>query len=316
MFETFGEGIIGHATQIRILKAALARPVTGYLFVGPAHVGKRRIAEEFVAALLGVQGVELPKAHPDILILETEEGKRNISVEQVRKMRIELAQRPVVAKRRVLHVPQADRLQEEGMNALLKILEDPPANAVFVFIAEQSSRFPATILSRLVRIPFQRVSFFDIEAGLRARGMDVAEAGKRARGSRGCPGFALELPAASPWPTLEEFCASSVGRRLELVDRLAKACDSAEDSANAWSAALDEWEEASRDVWKTRPEEMLILAHGMILARRMVGGALPPRLALESVAIKMQQFTSTRHSAILSALLPQHLSSSIPSLLR
>jgi hypothetical protein len=188
---------------------------------------------------------------------------------------------------------------------------------MFVFVAEQSSRFPATILSRLVRVPFLAVPHAEIEKALKQRGLSADEAARIAKISRGRPGWALHPPERSPWPSLGDFFStSSVGQRFELIERVVKACESSEDALEAWSLALNEWEESGQSYWTSYPQEMLILAHGLVLARRLVGGAIPPRMALESATVKIQQFTSGRHSAILSSLVPQHLSSSIPMLLR
>src|SRR6185369_10150232 len=98
--------------------------------------GKRTIAEQFVRALLG-RPIDDPywKAQADLVLLEPEEGKTQISVEQVRDARTRLSMRPMSAPRVVAYIPHADRLNESGTNALLKVLEEPPAGAVFVLVA-------------------------------------------------------------------------------------------------------------------------------------------------------------------------------------
>ncbi|MCI0479863.1 hypothetical protein L0Y59_04935, partial [Candidatus Uhrbacteria bacterium] len=53
-----GEGVAGHATVLRILASWLEHPRSGYVFFGMPHLGKRTVAERFVASLLGVLSTE------------------------------------------------------------------------------------------------------------------------------------------------------------------------------------------------------------------------------------------------------------------
>jgi len=133
-----GTGIVGHATVLRILESRLSQPANGYVFFGVPHLGKRTVAERFVSALLSDPTTDYQlqttnsRIHPDLIVLEPEEGKTQVSVEQVRKARARLSERPMVASRCVLFVPDANRMNEEGWNALLKVLEEPPAGARLV----------------------------------------------------------------------------------------------------------------------------------------------------------------------------------------
>ena len=81
--------IIGHATIVRLLSSSIAHPAPAYVFVGRSHLGKRTIARGFVDALLErspsyEEGAEGVKIHPDLIVLAPEEGKKLVSVEQVR----------------------------------------------------------------------------------------------------------------------------------------------------------------------------------------------------------------------------------------
>lgn len=285
MFRT--EGIIGHAAALQLLSSWIKKPAPGYLFLGPSHLGKRMIAERAVAALLDLDQDHLPMAHADLVILEPEEGKNVVSVERVRDARIRLAERPMVAPRVVVFIPAMNRLNEEGMNALLKVLEEPPAGAVFICVAESLARIPATIKSRLVILSLGLVPRAEIESGLRDRGFSDHEIATRVDAARGRPGLALEprsLDVGLPQRFLE---AKTVGERLSLVDALAKVCDSSDNTPDAWNEALDIWGESFRVRLSADPHRAFIAGTAVIVARHMVGGALSPRLALDAAALRL-----------------------------
>ena len=92
----------------------------------------------------------LDRSHPDITTVSPEDGKRNISVDQIRKLRQEAFVRPHMADRRVFLVDPADSMNPQAQNALLKILEEPPAGVMFLLIAENEATLLDTVISRCV----------------------------------------------------------------------------------------------------------------------------------------------------------------------
>jgi hypothetical protein len=281
------EGIIGHAAQLRLLSAWVERPAPGYLFVGPARLGKRMIAERFAAALLGLDQDALPAVHSDLVRLEPEEGKSVVSVERVREARLRLAERPMVAARVVVFIPAMNRLNEEGMNALLKVLEEPPAGAAFVCVSESLNRIPATVKSRLVILPFTSVPRQEIEEGLRARGISFKDLEDRLLHARGRPGLAIDPQKTETDLSERFFAAKTTGERFSIIDRLAKVCDSSDNTVDAWNEALDEWSESFRVKLAQDPRRAYAVGTAVIVARSMVGGALSPRLALDAAALRL-----------------------------
>ena len=95
---------------------------------------------------------ELQKAgsHPDIMVTAPEENKKNIAVAQIRTLRSEAYIKPHMASCRVFIIDFADTLNEQSQNALLKVLEEPPGNAIFILIAESKASLLDTILSRCI----------------------------------------------------------------------------------------------------------------------------------------------------------------------
>lgn len=141
----------------RLLGAALANGgAHAYLLHGPAGVGKRTAAFAFAAALLGDERRVEARAHPDLYILEP--LGEMIRIDDVRALRHDLHMRPFEADRRVYLVLDADRMNEDAADALLKDLEEPPPYAVIVLVAAELGPLPPTILSRCQLVPFRRLT--------------------------------------------------------------------------------------------------------------------------------------------------------------
>jgi DNA polymerase-3 subunit delta' len=141
----------------RLLTAALAEgPAHAYLFHGPAGVGKRSAAFAFASALLGDERRAEARSHPDLYLLAP--LGEMIRIDEIRALRHDLHMRPFEADRRVYLVLDADRMNEDAADALLKDLEEPPPYAVIVLVAAELGPLPPTILSRCQLIPFRKLS--------------------------------------------------------------------------------------------------------------------------------------------------------------
>ena len=141
----------------RLLTAALENGVShAYLLHGPAGVGKRTAAFAFAAALLGDARRVESRTHPDLYLLQP--LGEMIRIDDIRALRHDLHMRPFEADRRVYVILDADRMNEDAADALLKDLEEPPAYAVIVLVAGELGPLPPTILSRCQLIPFRRLS--------------------------------------------------------------------------------------------------------------------------------------------------------------
>ena len=130
-----------------------------WLILGGEAEERRKLAD-FAARALLCSGGEKPCGicphcrkvlkgiHPDLSVLEREPDKRELTVDQVRTLRQEAWVRPNEAKRRVFLLPEADRLNRSAQNALLKVLEEPPAHAAFLLLGESPAPFLPTVRSR------------------------------------------------------------------------------------------------------------------------------------------------------------------------
>jgi DNA polymerase-3 subunit delta' len=152
-FETFPE----QPEAKRLLRAALAEGTAhAYLFHGPPGVGKRAAAFAFAAELLGDAARVERRSHPDLYVLEP--VGEQIRIDDVRTLRRDLHMRPFEASKRVYLILDADALNEDAADALLKDLEEPPPYAVIVLVAHDLGPLPETIRSRCQLVPFRRLS--------------------------------------------------------------------------------------------------------------------------------------------------------------
>ena len=135
------------------IKQELARGnfAHAYLIAGEEGMGKKTLARLFAQQLTGdTRGAALRDEHPDVLWLAPKDAaKRSIPVDEVRDFRKEAYVLPNQSPKKVLIVP-CDLLNENGQNAILKVLEEPPAHAVFLLLATSREAVLPTVRSRCV----------------------------------------------------------------------------------------------------------------------------------------------------------------------
>ena len=131
-----------------------------YIISGPKGSGKERLAQWLAAAYVCSGEGAKPcmtcpncrkaegNIHPDIIRVTVPEGKRNITVEQVRQLRADAYIRPNEAPRKVFVIENAQAMNDSAQNALLKVLEDGPAYLAFLLVAENPQQLLETIRSR------------------------------------------------------------------------------------------------------------------------------------------------------------------------
>ena len=147
----------------RLLRAALeSGGAHAFLLHGPAGTGKRRAALAFAAAVLGDEARVRHGTHPDLYVLEP--VGEMIRIDEIRQLRHDLHLRPFEADRRVYVLQSAHLLNEDAADALLKDLEEPPAYALVLLVADELGPLPPTIRSRCQLVPFRRLSGRAIKA--------------------------------------------------------------------------------------------------------------------------------------------------------
>src|SRR5256885_7412313 len=158
----------------QLLSAALTEgPAHAYLLHGPPGVGKRAIALLFAAELLGDHARVERRTHPDLYVLEPVGDQ--IRIDDIRALRSDLHMRPYEASRRIYLILDADTMNEDAADALLKDLEEPPSYAVILLLASDLGPLPETIRSRCQLVPFRRLSEAAVRAEVRARAPELTE---------------------------------------------------------------------------------------------------------------------------------------------
>jgi len=197
----------GHDAVLDRLGAALdgERLAHALLFAGPRGIGKASAARWLAArAMCGAQE-ERPcgacagclqtaaGSHPDLHVLELLEGKKEIGIDAVRQLRRFVNLTPAAASRKFGIVDEAERLSVAAQNALLKTLEEPPADSTIILVTSRPGSLLPTVRSRVQRIVFAPLPEAELEAVLRDAGVAAEEARALAGLAEGSPGRALEL---------------------------------------------------------------------------------------------------------------------------
>jgi DNA polymerase-3 subunit delta' len=203
--------IIGQPELIARLGNALSGvPGHAYVLQGPIGSGRRTVARAFAKALLCPNATEQGSCdrcdscrhfdhgvHPDFVTLSPEIKDKVIKVERVRRsVCADVQMKPQFSARKV-YLIMADELNEQGQNALLKTLEEPPAYAVFLLITIRSERLLSTVRSRVIPLTMARLQQSDI-AKIISQAHESADLSMEqitfyARYAAGIPGAALDL---------------------------------------------------------------------------------------------------------------------------
>ena len=159
------EELLGNERLRENLSGSVARGRIShfYLISGPAGSGKRTLARLLAAAIL-CKGSAKPcglcgpcrkvmnGSHPDLITVEDPEHK-NVAVQVIRKFREDVFIRPNESDHKIYLLPQP--LGVEGQNALLKILEEPPAYGVFILLTDNPEKLLPTVRSRCTELSLQ-----------------------------------------------------------------------------------------------------------------------------------------------------------------
>ena len=226
-------GIDGHDDVVKQFRRAIGggRLASSFLFAGPAGIGKRTFALKLAQAMLCQTRPEAALdpcgtcpscaqvaagTHPDIDVVAKPDDKSFIPVELLIGDRDHrrreglchnIGMKPTLGGRRIAVIDDADYLNAEGANALLKTLEEPPPRSMLILIGTTPAKQLPTIRSRCQLIRFQPLPIEAVAALLVSKGFvgDAAEARRLARYSEGSIQRALELADPDLWSFRNAF---------------------------------------------------------------------------------------------------------------
>ena len=175
--------IQGHEQIKNDLRQLLAekRLPHALLFTGIEGIGKNLTAKVLAKVLFCSGEKEKPcnicpscrafdaKNHPDFYYLEPEGKANNIKIEQIRQMQSQIALSPYLADKRVVIINDAETMNEAAENSLLKTLEEPTGDVVFILVTANKDLLLPTILSRCMKLYFAPLSEDEIKIILKSK---------------------------------------------------------------------------------------------------------------------------------------------------
>lgn len=164
------ENIIGNESIKTLLRNSIRTNnlVHSYMFVGPDGIGKKLFADTFAKIILCENQNDLCNAcsscirfnsnnHPDFTVVNSEDGK-SIKIAQIRLLQERISEKPIISSKKVYIIDNADLMNKEAQNCLLKTLEEPPEYAVLILVLSNESKLLNTIKSRCTKIVFNKLS--------------------------------------------------------------------------------------------------------------------------------------------------------------
>ncbi|MBU0908424.1 MAG: DNA polymerase III subunit delta' [Proteobacteria bacterium] len=177
------QSVIGQPKAKQFLTGSFQRQKTAhaYLFRGPAGVGKKTCALAFAAlinCLAPVNGDVCGRCssclkyhsgnHPDLLKIEPQGTTSALKIDQIRELKKTLIYPPFEARFRVVLIQDIHLTmrRKEVTNSLLKTLEEPPADTVFILTGDEAGDILPTILSRCQIVPFYSLPYEQVTQAL------------------------------------------------------------------------------------------------------------------------------------------------------
>ena len=176
------EEVVGQEVTVRTIKNAIRQNKVGhaYLFCGPRGTGKTTMARLLAKAVNCENPDEAPcghcanciaaseGTHPDIIEIN---AANETHVEDIRDLIERARLAPMVGKHKVYIIDEVHQLSSAASSALLKTLEEPPENVIFILATTDPQKLLPTIISRCQQYSFYRIRTEDIQKHL----LDIAE---------------------------------------------------------------------------------------------------------------------------------------------
>lgn len=189
--QAFSE-VVGQEKIVQTLVNALSSDKVGhaYLFAGQRGTGKTTFARIMAKTIncispkdgqpcLKCEQCKMSESGQAVDIIEIDAAS-NRGIDDIRDLRDKIRFAPTLSKYKVYIIDEVHMLSKDAFNALLKTLEEPPAHVIFIMATTEAHKLPATILSRVQRFDFGRISGADIIKNLqtivKAEKIDIDDA--------------------------------------------------------------------------------------------------------------------------------------------
>lgn len=209
--------ILGHEQIIEHLQNAIAldKVSHAYIFNGPEASGKMMLADAFSMSLQ-CEGDDKPclncrsckqaidRNQPDIIYV-SHEKPNTIGVDDIRtQVNNDIVIKPYSSRYKVYIIDEAEKMNEQAQNALLKTIEEPPVYAVILLLTTNADKFLPTILSRCIRLDLKAVKEAEIKKYLmREYQIPDYQADVCAAFSQGNVGKAIQLASSEEFGGLK-----------------------------------------------------------------------------------------------------------------
>ena len=187
--------IIGQEDTCKIIEGSikLGRLAHAFLFSGTRGVGKTTLAR-ILSKIVNCSNLDIEKTEPcdncencksidsdsNMDVIEIDAASRT-GVSDVREIIDDVNYKPVSAKKKIFIIDEVHMLSKAAFNALLKTLEEPPSDVIFIFATTETEKIPLTILSRCQRFQLKRIEIDKISQYLlkisKKEGFEISEEG-------------------------------------------------------------------------------------------------------------------------------------------
>lgn len=223
----------------RLLRTVITRPHHAYGVSGPYEGGQRSImsaiAQRMICSQPPAEGILpcslcvecrlfLNNAHPDVITI-TKQEKQTIGIDAAKQIRTHLQHSG--GKRRIALIHEAELLTTSAVNALLKIIEEPPAHAVILFHTAALEQLLPTLRSRIQLISLPTLSTQQVRSGVEEIVPDMLSLDELMEYSNGCVQRVLDMltgrSSLRQWADLSQlattFLDASIQEREELLQK-------------------------------------------------------------------------------------------------
>lgn len=252
--------IIGHQRIIEYFRQCLVKDnlAHAYLFSGPEALGKKKLAFSLARALECKGGTDLTEEcscdvcqkitkqqYPDFSLLDFDKSEiTKDGINHIRQLIRRLSRSTYQSQYKIGIIDNAEMMNKESANALLKTLEEPPAKSLLILLAHQPQLLLPTIVSRCQEINFLPVSSLEIAKGLKMlyhnkRPGSIKEASQLAFGRPGLAINYLAMPTkAKAMADLNKLIKADLAERFLYIKNKVEQKSDLKNILNQWIVSL------------------------------------------------------------------------------